>query len=83
MNVPFSSNLAADGSYLAPVLLRQKYLEIFGSQAPAEVIFHCGSGVTACHSLLAIAQAGLPIPRLYVGSWSEWSRSGRPIAREV
>ncbi|WP_210518327.1 sulfurtransferase [Hymenobacter terricola] len=80
VSVPFGSNLAEDGTYLAPAELRQKYQEVFGSHAPAEVIFHCGSGVTACHSLLAIAQAGWPIPQLYVGSWSEWSRSGRPIA---
>jgi len=44
------------------------------------IIIHCGSGVTACHSLLAIAYAGLDIPKLYVGSWSEWSRKNKPIA---
>jgi thiosulfate/3-mercaptopyruvate sulfurtransferase len=44
---------------------------------------HCGSGVTACHTLLAVAQAGMDIPKLYVGSWSEWSRNGREIATEL
>uniref|UniRef100_UPI0035C9B9AA rhodanese-like domain-containing protein n=1 Tax=Hymenobacter cellulosilyticus TaxID=2932248 RepID=UPI0035C9B9AA len=48
---------------------------------PAEqVIVHCGSGVTACHTLLAFEQAGLGLPRLYVGSWSEWSRNDFPQA---
>ena len=79
VNVPFSGNLADDGRFLEPELLRRKYRAEFGGYAPEQVIFHCGSGVTACHSLLAIAQAGLPIPALYVGSWSEWSRSGRPV----
>ena len=44
----------------------------------AHVIASCGSGVTACHTILAMAHAGLPIPALYVGSWSEWCRSDRP-----
>ncbi|MBH8570019.1 sulfurtransferase [Microvirga sp. STS02] len=80
VNIPFSSNLAADGSYLAPELLREKYAQAMGSRESAEVIVHCGSGVTACHTLLAMAHAGLPVPNLYVGSWSEWSRTERPIA---
>ena len=45
-----------------------------------DIIVHCGSGVTACHTLLAMAYAGLQIPKLYVGSWSEWSRNSKPIA---
>jgi thiosulfate/3-mercaptopyruvate sulfurtransferase len=80
INVPFSTNLAADGRYLTPERLREKYAAILGSRLPSEVIVHCGSGVTACHTLLAFAQADLPIPNLYVGSWSEWSRTGRPVA---
>ncbi|WP_369073261.1 hypothetical protein [Cyclobacterium qasimii] len=43
---------------------------------------HCGSGVTACHTLLAITFAGLDIPKLYVGSWSEWSRNNLPMVTE-
>jgi thiosulfate/3-mercaptopyruvate sulfurtransferase len=73
INIPFSSNLAADGKFLAPEVLRQKYQDVIDASDPAEAIVHCGSGVTACHTLLAM-------PRLYVGSWSEWSRSGRPVA---
>jgi thiosulfate/3-mercaptopyruvate sulfurtransferase len=45
------------------------------------VIVHCGSGVTACHTLLAMEFAGLTGANLYVGSWSEWSRRSMPIAR--
>ena len=44
------------------------------------VAVHCGSGVTACHTLLAAAHAGLPIPALYVGRGAEWSRNDKPIA---
>ncbi|MBF9221977.1 sulfurtransferase [Hymenobacter ruricola] len=80
INVPFGSNLAADGTYLAPELLQEKYTAVLGPRPASEVIVHCGSGVTACHTLLAFAQAGLPIANLYVGSWSEWSRTQRPIA---
>ncbi|HEX5170571.1 MAG TPA: sulfurtransferase, partial [Cyclobacteriaceae bacterium] len=46
-----------------------------------DVIVHCGSGVTACHTLLAMDYAGMPIPKLYVGSWSEWSRNDKPIGK--
>ena len=49
-----------------------------------KLIIHCGSGVTVCHTILALDYAGFPIPNLYVGSWSEWSRrEGKEIAREV
>jgi thiosulfate/3-mercaptopyruvate sulfurtransferase len=80
VNVPFSGNLAADGTFLTPEVLQNKYLALLQGRKPSEVTVHCGSGVTACHTLLAMAQAGLPIPNLYVGSWSEWSRTERPIA---
>jgi len=50
---------------------------------PKNIIVHCGSGVTACHTLLALSHAGLPIPKLYVGSWSEWSRNDKPIGSKT
>lgn len=78
LNVPFADNLNAAGYFLPPDVLRRKYQPLLAAAAGA--IVHCGSGVTACHTLLALAHAGLPLPRLYVGSWSEWSRSGRPVA---
>ena len=80
VNVPFTGNLAADGTFLAPDLLRAKYRAVLHGRPEAELIVHCGSGVTACHALLAMAQAGMAIPSLYVGSWSEWSRNELPQA---
>ena len=80
INVPFAGNLAATGRYLPPVALRAKYEALLQGRNPADVLVHCGSGVTACHTLLAFEQAGLPLPSLYVGSWSEWSRNPNPIA---
>jgi thiosulfate/3-mercaptopyruvate sulfurtransferase len=57
------------------------YLGLLGGTAPAKLVVHCGSGVTACHTLLALELAGMQGAALYVGSYSEWSRSGRPIGR--
>jgi thiosulfate/3-mercaptopyruvate sulfurtransferase len=74
INVPFTENLDENGLFLTPTELRTKYETVFGNLKSENTIIHCGSGVTACHSLLAIAYAGLEIPKLYVGSWSEWSR---------
>lgn len=82
VNVPFSENLDSEGRFLPPNKLRAKYSETFEGTPPENVIVHCGSGVTACHTLLAIAAAGLEMPRLYVGSWSEWSRNDRPMIKE-
>lgn len=81
INVPFASNLGADGRFLPSEELARKYRAVMGERDPSKVIIHCGSGVTACHTLLALAHAGIVGPKLYVGSWSEWSRSGRPIAK--
>jgi thiosulfate/3-mercaptopyruvate sulfurtransferase len=79
INVPFQSNLDSEGFYLSSSELKEKYLKVFNNRSSDKVIVHCGSGVTACHTLLAIASAGVEIPNLYVGSWSEWSRNGREI----
>ncbi len=81
INVPFSSNLGPDGHFLPSEELARKYRAVIGDRETSNVIVHCGSGVTACHTLLAMEHAGLIGPKLYVGSWSEWSRSGRPIAK--
>jgi 3-mercaptopyruvate sulfurtransferase SseA len=80
INVPFSENLDDDGFYKPAEVLAEKYAEITGNKNPENIIVHCGSGVTACHTLLAMDYAGLPIPKLYVGSWSEWSRNDRELA---
>ncbi|KIX19921.1 sulfurtransferase [Flavobacterium sp. 316] len=82
VNVPFSSNLDENGLFLSPSLLKEKYETVFQDIPVENQIVHCGSGVTACHTLLAIASAGLDIPKLYVGSWSEWSRNGKEIVTE-
>jgi len=74
-NFPFSDNLDANGLFRSPEILKEKYTEFFKNKDPKQIIFHCGSGVTACHSLLALDHAGFEIPNLYVGSWSEWSRN--------
>jgi thiosulfate/3-mercaptopyruvate sulfurtransferase len=75
INVPFTENLDAQGLFLPAEELRRKYHAILGDKKVENSIVHCGSGVTACHTLLAIAHAQLPLPGLYVGSWSEWSRN--------
>ncbi|MBS1793011.1 MAG: sulfurtransferase [Acidobacteria bacterium] len=78
VNIPFAENLDADGFFLPPEVLREKYARALAGRD--DVIVHCGSGVTACHTLLALDYAGLEIPKLYVGSWSEWSSRGLPVA---
>jgi thiosulfate/3-mercaptopyruvate sulfurtransferase len=82
-NVPFTSNLDADGFFERPSVLKAKYTQLFAGKPAEAVIVHCGSGVTACHTLLAIAYAGLEMPKLYIGSWSEWSRNDLPMATEL
>ncbi|MEO5889857.1 MAG: sulfurtransferase [Ferruginibacter sp.] len=79
INIPFTGNLDEQGFFLSTAELKQKYSAALENREPENVIVHCGSGVTACHTLLAIAQAGMEIPTLYVGSWSEWSRNDKPI----
>ncbi len=69
-NAPYTENLAADGAFLAPEALRARYVAL-GADGQ-EPIVYCGSGVTACHDLLALDVAGLR-GRLYAGSWSAWS----------
>ncbi|WP_339922508.1 sulfurtransferase [uncultured Cyclobacterium sp.] len=82
INLPFTENLDENGFFLPKTTLRDKYLKAFNGSPTDKIIVHCGSGVTACHTLLAISQAGLNLPKLYVGSWSEWSRNNLPIATE-
>ncbi|SNR93600.1 sulfurtransferase [Flavobacterium sp. ov086] len=80
INVPFSENLNEDGFYKTAEELSKKYGKILENTKPENVIVHCGSGVTACHTLLAMDYAGIEIPKLYIGSWSEWSRNDREMA---
>jgi thiosulfate/3-mercaptopyruvate sulfurtransferase len=80
LNRCYLDNLGPDGRFKDPASLRDMYLELLKDTPPERLAVHCGSGVTACHTLLALEAAGLPGASLYVGSWSEWCRSGRPIA---
>jgi thiosulfate/3-mercaptopyruvate sulfurtransferase len=76
----YMSNAGADGTFLPPADLRAKFDAVMSGHQPGDVVMYCGSGVTACHNLLAIELAGLSGPQLYPGSWSEWSADpSRPI----
>ncbi|TDE10253.1 sulfurtransferase [Dyadobacter psychrotolerans] len=76
VNIPYTSNLNEKGEFLSSSELADKYNQIGGER---KLIVHCGSGVTACHTLLALSEAGIPQASLYVGSWSEWSRNDKAI----
>ena len=79
INVPFMVNLA-DGRFDDPGSLKQRYLAAMDGVTADNTVCMCGSGVTACHDLLAMEIAGLPGGRLYVGSWSAWcSDPARPV----
>ena len=81
INIPFKENLNEDGTFKSPEALRTKYAEVLKNIPSNRIAIHCGSGVTACHTLLALDYAGFEIPNLYVGSWSEWSRNEKPVAK--
>lgn len=81
-NFPFQRNLGPDGRFLAPDELARRWRALLADRRAEDVICMCGSGVTACHNLLALEIAGLAGARLYAGSWSEWIRDpSRPVAR--
>lgn len=65
-------NLDDNGLFKEVGELREKFLDFLGGTMAGDAVFYCGSGVTACHNLLAAVHAGLPAPCLYAGSWSEW-----------
>ncbi len=76
----FKLNLQADGRFKAAAQLRDEFGQLMAGR-PADVVHQCGSGVTACHNLLAMAHAGLGGSSLYPGSWSEWcADAARPVA---
>ena len=78
-NLPYIYNLDADGKYRPAETLRKIYDDAIADVAHQNVIVHCGSGVTACHTLLGMEYAGISGAKLYVGSWSEWSRRDLPV----
>jgi thiosulfate/3-mercaptopyruvate sulfurtransferase len=76
----YRSNLAPDGTMLGADALRAAFTDLLGDRDPRDAVMYCGSGVSACHNLLAMEHAGLPGSPLYVGSWSEWSSNPeRPV----
>ncbi len=79
INAPTDGNLGSDGTFLPADALRVRYGDL-GAAGSAEVVASCGSGVSACHDVLAMRLAGLPAPLLYPGSWSDWSTAGYPVA---
>lgn len=74
VNLPFAENLE-QGRFKSPRELRAMYQELLGETPADRLVVHCGSGVTACHTLLTLEAAGLDGAALYVGSWGEWCRN--------
>jgi thiosulfate/3-mercaptopyruvate sulfurtransferase len=66
-------NVSPEGTFKPSSALKEEFQSVLKGRSPAEVIHYCGSGVAACHNLLAMESAGLPGGKLYAGSWSEWS----------
>lgn len=78
----FRENLTDDGHFKPPHELRAAFMDQLAGADPATVVHSCGSGITACHNLLAMEVAGLTGSRLYAGSWSEWSSDpSRPVEK--
>jgi len=81
INRAFQLNLNKNGLFLDRNELQQQFMDLLGSHNPEQTVHMCGSGVTACHNLLAMEHAGLTGSKLYPGSWSEWiTNQNRPIA---
>lgn len=80
-NWPYAQNVGSDGVFKPRAELAAGFAAFLGATPPSAVIQQCGSGVTACHNVLAMAVAGYPLTTLYPGSWSEWvADAGRPVA---
>jgi thiosulfate/3-mercaptopyruvate sulfurtransferase len=80
-NHPNAENLGVDGRFLSKQELRQRFDSLIGERPVQSIVSYCGSGVTACHNLLAMEIAGIHGARLYPGSWSEWcADETRPVA---
>lgn len=81
VSMPFAENLTSTGYFRSPEELRERFSSTINRSGDREMIAMCGSGVTACHNLLAMQIAGLEPTRLFVGSWSQWIKSKeRPVA---
>lgn len=83
-NRPYRDNIAADGTMRPAAELRADFERVLQGREPNETVMYCGSGVTACHNLLAMEQAGLHGAKLFAGSWSEWEADPkRPVERSA
>ncbi|PPK76909.1 thiosulfate/3-mercaptopyruvate sulfurtransferase [Methylobacter tundripaludum] len=83
LNRAFQLNLDSNGLFLSAEQLREQFNQLIGTTVPGQVVHYCGSGVTACHNLLAMEYAGLTGSKLYAGSWSEWIRNkNRAVAKD-
>lgn len=81
LNRPYQENLDTHGGFKTPDVLRAEFGALLNERQSSDVVHQCGSGITACHNLIAMEYAGLPGSRLYPGSWSEWcSDPLRPVA---
>ena len=84
VNLPYAGNLDAQGRFLTAQALRDRFHKMLHNFSPKNVVHMCGSGVTACHNLIAMEIADLPGSVLFPGSWSEWiSGVERSVIREV
>lgn len=82
INRPYSRNVGADGRFRPAHDLREEFEGMLHGRGAEDLVHYCGSGISACHNVLAMAVAGYPLTRLYPGSWSEWSADpSRPVAR--
>ncbi len=80
VSAPFIENIGEDGHFLSKEKLQNRFQDLVDQTPPEKTVFYCGSGVTACHNLLAYKHAGLGEAKLYPGSWSEWIvDKNRPI----
>ena len=78
----FRDNLRADGCFKPAAQLRSEWLAVLAGSSPEQVVHQCGSGVSACHNILAMEIAGLSGSKLYAGSWSEWCADpARPVVQ--
>ena len=77
----WKKNIVDTGCFKDRNTLLKEFKQLFNRVLPEDSVFYCGSGVTACHNLLAVTHSGLNLPRLYAGSWSEWcATKGKPVA---
>ena len=82
LNRPHSRNVSADGTFRSAGELLAEFEAMLHGRSPGDVVHYCGSGVSACHNILAMMIAGYPLMRLYPGSWSEWCADPkRPVAK--